>query len=269
MTDLKEPFTRMWQRNILPVWHIVNILVGERGGRGYAKRTARPEAPGGCDRQRCPYRQDRDRRDRRHETEVTGQAQERQGGCEGAPGEHDRRTAEGNRAQGCEREVGVMGVLTRPRWSHVVAAANKLTEDISSPPIPVYEIAERNGVNVVFVDFGPHAGSVSGLCDFEKARIYVNKDDSTERQAFTIGHELGHWLLHKEFFLEHPDSYPVLPRFSDPNRNDPMEKEANKFAACLLVPDRMLAPVKGAPVAALARSFGVSGTMMEFRLKNV
>lgn len=48
-----------------------------------------------------------------------------------------------------------------------------------------------------------------------------------------------------------------------------MEKEANKFAACLLVPERLLAPVKGASVAALARSFGVSRTMMEFRLKNV
>ena len=162
-----------------------------------------------------------------------------------------------------------MNVLTRPRWDHAASKANELTADFSSPPIPVYEIAERNGVNVVFVDFGKHAESVSGLCDFKSARIYVNKDDSPERQAFTMGHELGHWLLHKEFYLTHPDDYPVLPRFSDPNRNDPMEKEANKFAACLLVPERLLAPVKGAPVAALARSFGVSRTMMEFRLKNV
>lgn len=163
----------------------------------------------------------------------------------------------------------MMNVLSRPRWAHAVATANDLTKDISAPPIPVYEIAETSGVNVVFVDFGPHAESVSGLCDFKHARIYVNKDDSTERQAFTIGHELGHWLLHKQFFLEHPEKYPVLPRFSAPNRGDPMEKEANKFAACLLVPERLLAPVKSAPVAALARSFGVSRTMMEFRLQDV
>lgn len=140
---------------------------------------------------------------------------------------------------------------------------------ISSPPIPVYEIAESNGVNVVFVDFGDHAESVSGLCDFSAARIYVNKDDSPERQAFTMAHELGHWVLHREDFLANPDSYPVLPRFNHPNRSDPMEKEANKFAACLLVPKRMLSPVRSAPAAALAKSFAVSRTMMEFRLKDV
>lgn len=162
-----------------------------------------------------------------------------------------------------------MAVLIKPRWSKAVATANALTSDISAPPIPVYEIAESNGINVVFADFGEHSESVSGLCDFKAARIYVNKDDSTERQAFTMGHELGHWLLHKDFYLENPDSYPVLPRFSNPNRDDPMEKEANKFAACLLVPERLLRPVKGAPVSALASSFGVSRTMMEFRLKDV
>lgn len=163
----------------------------------------------------------------------------------------------------------MVNVLSRPRWNHAVAKANELTADISSPPIPVYEIAESNGVNVLFVDFGEHAESVSGLCDFEKARIYVNKDDSPQRQAFTMGHELGHWILHRDAFLADPDSYPVLPRFSNPNRDNPMEKEANKFAACLLVPERLLKPVKGAPVSALAKSFGVSRTMMEFRLKDV
>lgn len=162
-----------------------------------------------------------------------------------------------------------MNVLERPRWKLAKVKAAELTDGISTPPIPVYEIAERNGVNVVFVDFGKHRESVSGLCDFKAARIYVNKDDSPERQAFTMGHELGHWILHKDHYLKDPDSYPVLPRFSDPNRDNPMEKEANSFAACLLVPERLLRPVKGAPVSALAKTFGVSRTMMEFRLKNV
>ena len=162
-----------------------------------------------------------------------------------------------------------MNVLTRPRWHVAEKKANELTRDISTPPIPVYEIAESNGVNVVFADFGEHAEDVSGLCDFRSNRIYVNKFDSVERQTFTMAHELGHWLLHKDIFLADPDRYPVLPRFSDPNRNDPLEKEANKFAACLLVPERLLKPVRGAPVSALAKSFGVSRLMMEFRLKNV
>lgn len=162
-----------------------------------------------------------------------------------------------------------MSLLTRPRWGHVERKANELTAPYSAPPIPVHEIAENNGVNVVFADFGRHAEEVSGFCDFTGKRLYVNRDDSPRRQAFTMAHELGHWLLHRDIFTEDPDRYPVLPRFSDPNREDPLEKEANRFAACLLVPERLLRPVIGAPITALADVFGVSRTMMEFRVKNV
>lgn len=162
-----------------------------------------------------------------------------------------------------------MQTLLRPRWTLADETANNLTKPYSSPPIPVYEIAENNGVNVVFAGFGVNSEAVSGFCDFEQKRLYVNRDDSTQRQMFTMAHELGHWMLHRDFFLANPDNYPVLPRFSDPNKNDPMEKEANKFAACLLVPLRLLRPVRGASVSALANTFGVSQTMMEYRLKNV
>lgn len=157
----------------------------------------------------------------------------------------------------------------KPRWDLAEQRANELTAPYSSPPTPVLEIAEDNGVNVVFADFGVNAETVSGLCDFPNSRIYVNQDDSSERQAFTIAHELGHWLLHRAIFEKEPDRYPVLPRFSHPNHADPLEKEANKFAATLLVPLNLLRPVKNSPVSALASVFGVSRTMMEYRLKNV
>ncbi len=161
-----------------------------------------------------------------------------------------------------------MSALRRPRWDLAEEKAYELTKNISSPPVPVYEIAESSGVNVVFADFGEHSESVSGLCDFRSARIYVNKFDGIARQTFTMAHELGHWLLHKEVFLADPEKYPVLPRFSSPDYSDLYEKEANKFAACLLVPDHLLRPVRGASVAALADAFGVSRLMMEYRLKN-
>ena len=73
--------------------------------------------------------------------------------------------------------MGLM-LLTRPRWQKAINTADELTSGISSPPIPVYEIAESNGVNVIFADFGENSEKVSGLCDFTTARIYVNKDDS-------------------------------------------------------------------------------------------
>ncbi|MBC6407083.1 MAG: ImmA/IrrE family metallo-endopeptidase [Rhodobacteraceae bacterium] len=157
----------------------------------------------------------------------------------------------------------------KPKYSEAEATADALTEPITAPPIPVQDIAESNGVEVVFVDFGEYKREVSGLCDFGEKRIYVNAEDSRARRAFTMAHELGHWLLHKEHYLQHPEEYPILPRFSVPDNSNPLEKEANKFAACLLMPRHLLRPVKTAPVAQLARIFGVSQLAMSYRLRDV
>jgi len=156
-----------------------------------------------------------------------------------------------------------------PRWDWVKSKAAELARDYSSPPIPVLEIAEHSGVDVVFVDFRRFEREVSGFCDFRDAKLFINKDDSVARKSFTIAHELGHWVLHREFYLAHPDKYPVLPRFAMPDRNDILEREANHFAANLLVPEHLLRLVIGASVAQLARVFNVSIQMMEWRVKNV
>lgn len=159
-------------------------------------------------------------------------------------------------------------VLAKPRWTHVRSEADRLSAPYSVPPIPVLEIAESNGVDVVIADFGSARETVAGFCDFAGAKIYVNSADHVNRQMFTMAHELGHWILHKEFFERDQDRYQILPRFHKA-KSDPFEQEANHFAANLLVPRRLLLPVKEAAVATLASIFGVSREMMENRLKNV
>jgi Zn-dependent peptidase ImmA (M78 family) len=143
-----------------------------------------------------------------------------------------------------------------------------LTAAYNRPPIPVHRIAEEHGVDVVFADFGKHADTVAGFCDFNQAKLFVNRKDRPDRQSFTIAHELGHWVLHRNLFLSHPERYPILARHADPNNSDPLEKEANAFAANLIVPGRLLQPIRTAPVAVLAKAFGVSPTMMSFRVRN-
>lgn len=160
----------------------------------------------------------------------------------------------------------VMDLVT-PRWQKCVDEAERFTAEISAPPVPVIDIAERNGVDVVFANFGAHSHTVAGFCDFEAAKLYVNKADSPERQMFTVAHEFGHWVMHKEFFLANPEKYPVFARFQR-NENNAYEQEANRFAAHLLVPEKLLRPVIKAPVAALASAFRVSKMMMEIRLSN-
>lgn len=159
--------------------------------------------------------------------------------------------------------------LAKPRWDLAKRKADELSAPFSAPPIPALEIAERQGVDVVFADFGESSDRVAGFCDFSAAKLYVNADDITQRQTFTIAHELGHWLLHRHIFEQDADKYQIFPRYQEVDRHNPFEKEANHFAANLLVPMRLLKSVKDAPVSSLASAFAVSRSMMEFRLRNV
>ncbi len=147
--------------------------------------------------------------------------------------------------------------------------ADQLTWLYSAPPIPVMEIAEMEGIHVVFATFGDYNDKIAGYCDFKNSKLYVNADDHPRRQLFTVAHELGHWIMHQNIFSDNPDKYPMLLRFSKPS-SSPREREADTFAAHLLIPDRLLKPltppIEGT-VALLADIFLVSVTMMEIRLR--
>lgn len=156
----------------------------------------------------------------------------------------------------------------RRRW--VKEQADDLSRIYRAPPIPVKEIAEEHGVEVVLADFQDSRDEVSGICDFEKKKILVNFADIPARRRFTIAHELGHWMLHRGIYHANPEEYRFLPRFQWTDDAGPLEQEANRFAAHLLVPDRLLRPVaKVATASRLADIFGVSRTMMEIRMNSV
>jgi IrrE N-terminal-like domain len=97
------------------------------------------------------------------------------------------------------------------------------------------------------------------------------------QRRFTIGHEIGHWLLHvpggglgsSPLF----DGKRVLCR--DGSRES-IERQAEMFSAALLIPKEVLAshlpgvPWKGwAPIYRLAEKFRVSPTAMQIRLEKL
>lgn len=160
-----------------------------------------------------------------------------------------------------------MNADATPNYRGARKLAGKLVEDYTAPSIPAVEVAEQNGVNVIFADMGKFKDEVAGFCDFKSKRIYVNKENPRNRQMFTVAHELGHWMLHRAAFDVYPEKYPVLPRFQNPDESNAFEREANAFASELLVPEHLLKQVRGYSAAALAELFGVSRAMMEVRLK--
>jgi Zn-dependent peptidase ImmA (M78 family) len=111
------------------------------------------------------------------------------------------------------------------------------------------------------------------------AVIGVNSMEAPTRQRFTIAHELGHLLLHKDEDLHVDERFPIA--FRNPKSSqaiDDKEIEANQFAAELLMPEEfILKDLKGKDldiedddlVAELAAKYEVSTQAMTIRLSRL
>ncbi|WP_428989851.1 ImmA/IrrE family metallo-endopeptidase [Methylocapsa aurea] len=158
--------------------------------------------------------------------------------------------------------------LTRPDYRKAKSAALELLAQnaILRPPVNPMKLARGMGLEVVFVEFDREDQNISGFYDAEDNTIFVNGDESPLRQTFTVAHELGHKILHEEWAKS--GDYRILMRNqSEESANDPKEKEANSFAANLLVPRFMLDefwPQLGEKE--LSRLFAVSVPVIKIRL---
>lgn len=166
------------------------------------------------------------------------------------------------------------------RRKHIRALVEQLLTEhrVRAAPVPVGEIANSLGVEVQH-----QAGDdeLSGFLYRDRKRklsiIGVNADHHPNRQNFTTAHELGHFLLH-DFDDIHVDrQFKVWLRSEASSQGtDTEEKEANLFAAELLMPARFLGKdvekigafdVEDEDVIQeLAEKYGVSTQAMSFRL---
>jgi len=157
--------------------------------------------------------------------------------------------------------------LDRPNYSKARREARKLLEElgIDSAPVNPVEIAKELGMDVWFVKFKGKNAGVSGYYDCVDDSIYVNKEEYPPRQTFTIAHEIGHKVLHEDW--ANSEDYKVLWRDTDGQEQDAREKEANTFAAALLMPKFLLDEyVDRLSPARLAELFAVSVPAMKNRL---
>ncbi len=158
-------------------------------------------------------------------------------------------------------------VLEKPDYARVKREVRRLHEEfcITEPPVDPIRIARGVGVIVYFVTFEREKQNISGFFDCDERAIFVNRDEYPLRQTFTIGHELGHKILHEEWARS--SDYRVLLRDSSYQSDEVHEKEANAFAAHLLVPRSMLDRYwKRLSVEKLSTLFAVSEPMIKNRL---
>lgn len=107
--------------------------------------------------------------------------------------------------------------------------------------------------------------------------ILINTLKHTNRQNFTLGHELGHYFLHKHLLKENNDSLVDSDEYIENNsalysldeaERDVVEREANQFASALLMPEALVRDAWSATnnIVRLAEIFKVSVVAVSKRL---
>lgn len=131
-------------------------------------------------------------------------------------------------------------------------------------PVPVEAIAEDLCGLVVEAD--PHL-DVSGMLIPPERRICLNATEPPERRRFTLAHELGHWTC--QVLEGMPAShYCRAEEVGLDPRAKAIEREANVFAAELLMPEVMVRERFAGSISVCAEAFGVSEEAMHWRLYN-
>jgi Zn-dependent peptidase ImmA (M78 family) len=166
--------------------------------------------------------------------------------------------------------------------SKVIAAVDSMRKrfDAYELPINLDSLAEKAGIQIKYGDF---EAEMSGFA-YQKAGtkfIGVNIAESDVRQRFTIAHEFGHIFMHRHDSLSY-DPNVELVHFRNGHSTtgtDPKEREANAFAAELLMPEQIvrkeIKDMQGidlhdsVAVGRLADKFGVSQAAITVRLASL
>lgn len=129
---------------------------------------------------------------------------------------------------------------------------------ITTPPVPVDDILEgRLGLSLDMDDLSRMLGvdDVLGAMWADTREVFVDQSlDPDEHPAsegryhFTVAHEIGHWQLHRHFFLDNPAQTMLFAEAKPPptlicresESKKPIEWQADRFAACLLMPKAMV-----------------------------
>ncbi len=173
------------------------------------------------------------------------------------------------------------------RAAEVLAGIPSYVWDGESLPVPVEDIVDSvYGLHVSDVeDMSAAPGcpalepghSLSGLLLASRGEIWVNAEEARQwppRRRFTIGHELGHWVMHRSgqqsLFCRKVTVDPEEAKPADTRPPLPItEEEANMFAAALLMPAELMRhhyEECGGEFEEMCRRFDSSGAAMGRRL---
>lgn len=122
-----------------------------------------------------------------------------------------------------------------------------------------FEIVEAKGAIVIFAPLI----DVRGFYQYfqRNSIIYIDENLDYAERNFVCAHELGHMMLHKKSNAVYMDTK----TFFNSNK---LEKEANIFAAELLIPDEIILENYNCTIEQISRLLGYEENLIKLRLKS-
>lgn len=148
---------------------------------------------------------------------------------------------------------------------------------VRSAPVPVEQVAACLGIRVELADLGEDCSGVL-VRNKSRAVIGVNWGHHSNRRRFSLAHEIAHFVLHDgETYID--NGYRVHFRDEESGSGtESEERDANAFAAALLMPARWVREAfnrqpfdltEDDGLGRLADKFKVSPQAMTYRLMNL
>lgn len=121
-------------------------------------------------------------------------------------------------------------------------------------PVDVEKLCDHLGIAILPVTKLADSFCIDAFISADFKTIYVDADKyryESYRYRFSVAHELGHYILHKEYFSSRVGSFKEWKDLSGSGVSRVAEFQANYFAGSLLAPE-------GALLAMLNTEFGGS-----------
>ena len=126
-------------------------------------------------------------------------------------------------------------------------------------PIDAEAICDYLRVSILPIDGLAKSFQVDAFISSDFKKIYVDQQEfekGSYRYRFSLAHELGHYILHREYFSSRIEDFEEWQGFVRGYTNDYVERQANYFAGSLLMPEmEMVRVLNHAFGGSLARNY--------------
>ena len=165
-------------------------------------------------------------------------------------------------------------------YKHIEEKADEVlkNENFYTAGFDIFKLIKKLNIEVVPKKF---SDNISGFLAINNGKVIIsiNENEVKERKRFTAAHELGHFFLHSKNQPLFIDKTPkIMYRNNASSTGEVLiEREANAFAAALLMPqnliiaemDKLQENEASKIIIKLADKFKVSEQAMSFRLSNL